>query len=171
MISAFIHVWRRQVLQEIFVYWRLTNVYVEMYTYCHRHFVKTIEQGIRGTNFSEILIEIITLSFIKKRLKVSSAKWRPFCLNLNVLTTLWLIAWGRYDQLAETSLLQVIVCFLFGIIAQPETNAELLFRPRNKHGCSFNLTPPWWVNNMHSKLSITKCRPNVFKLCKGCRTT
>ena len=38
-----------------------------------------------GTNFSEILIEILTFSFKKMRLKVSSAKWRPFCLGLNVL--------------------------------------------------------------------------------------
>ena len=38
------------------------------------------------TNFSEILIEINTFSFKKMRLKVSSAKWRPFCLGLNVLS-------------------------------------------------------------------------------------
>ena len=38
-----------------------------------------------GTNFSEILIEILTFSFKKMRLKVSSAKWWPFCLGLNVL--------------------------------------------------------------------------------------
>ena len=38
-----------------------------------------------GTNFGEILIEIITFSFKKMRLKVSSAKRRPFCLGLNVL--------------------------------------------------------------------------------------
>ena len=41
--------------------------------------------GLLGTNFSEILIEILTFSFMKMRLKVSSAKWRPFCLGLNVL--------------------------------------------------------------------------------------
>ena len=41
--------------------------------------------GPIGTNFSEILIEIITFSFKKMRLKVSSAKWRPFCLGLNML--------------------------------------------------------------------------------------
>ena len=39
-----------------------------------------------GTNFSEILNEIHTLSFKKMHLKMSSAKWRPFCLGLNVLT-------------------------------------------------------------------------------------
>ena len=38
-----------------------------------------------GTNFSEILIEILTFSFKKMPLKVSSGKWRPFCLGLNEL--------------------------------------------------------------------------------------
>ena len=38
-----------------------------------------------GTNFNEMLIEILTFSLLKMRLKVSSAKWRPFCLGLNVL--------------------------------------------------------------------------------------
>ena len=41
--------------------------------------------GPFGTSFSEILIEILTFSFKKMRLKVSSAKRRPFCLGLNVL--------------------------------------------------------------------------------------
>ena len=39
-----------------------------------------------GTNFSEILVEILAFSFMKMRFKVSSAKWRPFCLGLNLLT-------------------------------------------------------------------------------------
>ena len=38
-----------------------------------------------GTNFNEMLIIILIFSFMKMRLKVSSAKWRPFCLSLNVL--------------------------------------------------------------------------------------
>ena len=42
--------------------------------------------GPLGTNFNEILIEILTFPFKKMRLKVSSAKRRPFCLGLNVLT-------------------------------------------------------------------------------------
>ena len=41
--------------------------------------------GPLGTNFSEILIEILTFSFQKMHLKVSSAKRRPFCFGLNVL--------------------------------------------------------------------------------------
>ena len=41
--------------------------------------------GTLGTNFSEILIEILSFSFQKMHLKVLSAKWRPFCLSHNVL--------------------------------------------------------------------------------------
>ena len=40
--------------------------------------------GPLGTNVSEILIG--TFSFKKMHLKMASAKWRPFCLGLNVLT-------------------------------------------------------------------------------------
>ena len=39
-----------------------------------------------GTIFSEILIVIQIFSFKKMHLKMSSAKWRPFCLGLNVLS-------------------------------------------------------------------------------------
>ena len=45
--------------------------------------------GPLGTNFSEILIGIHKFSFTKMYLKISSAKWRPFSLGLNVL---------RYDK-------------------------------------------------------------------------
>ena len=38
-----------------------------------------------GTNFDEILIEIYTFSSTKTHLKMSSEKWWPFCLGLNVL--------------------------------------------------------------------------------------
>ena len=37
------------------------------------------------TNFSEIFIEFYTFSFKKMHSKMSSGKWRPFCLSLNVL--------------------------------------------------------------------------------------
>ena len=38
------------------------------------------------TNVNEIEIEIHTFSFQKPNLKISSAKWWPFCLGLNMLT-------------------------------------------------------------------------------------
>ena len=47
-----------------------------------------------GTNFSEFLVEIVIFSFKKMRLKVSSAKWRPFCLGLNVLIRGCVLLWS-----------------------------------------------------------------------------
>ena len=41
---------------------------------------------ILRTNFTETLIKIPTFSFQQMHSKISSAKWRPFCLSLNVLT-------------------------------------------------------------------------------------
>ena len=44
--------------------------------------------GPLGTNFSKTLIVIYTFPFKKMHLKLSSGKWRPFCLSLNVLKSL-----------------------------------------------------------------------------------
>ena len=43
--------------------------------------------GPLGTNLSELLIGIKTFSFKKMHLKMSSAKWRLFCLGLSVLNS------------------------------------------------------------------------------------
>ena len=54
-----------------------------------------------GTNFSEILIATETFSFKKMHLKISSTKWRPFCLGLNVLTwKFWysLLLYGLFSK-------------------------------------------------------------------------
>ena len=51
--------------------------------------------GHWGTNFSEVLIGIHTLSVKKIHLEMSSGKWRPFCLGLNVLMNL-----GDYKKVA-----------------------------------------------------------------------
>ena len=55
--------------------------------------------GPSGTNFSEMLIEIHTFSFKKIHLKMSSGKWRSFCLGLNMLIknrrwsmTIWILS-------------------------------------------------------------------------------
>ena len=56
--------------------------------------------GPLGTNFSEIWIAIEEFSFKKMHLKISSGKWRPFCLGLNVLTSQMLrqCIWSDYFQ-------------------------------------------------------------------------
>ena len=77
--------------------------------------------GPLGTNFSEMLIEIHTFSFKKIHLKMSSGKWRRFCLGLNVLkfvprgpvnkipALVQIIAWHQpgAKPLSET----MLVCF------------------------------------------------------------
>ena len=50
--------------------------------------------GPLGTNFSEMLIK--TFSLKKTRLKVSSAKWQPFYLGLNVLKHLFLHSYWNF---------------------------------------------------------------------------
>ena len=54
--------------------------------------------GPLGTNFSEILVKFLIFSFKKMSLKVSSAKWRPFCLGLNVLSHHGFVQWLGNDQ-------------------------------------------------------------------------
>ena len=53
--------------------------------------------GPLGTNFREMLIKTLTFSLKKTRLKVSSAKWRPFCLGLNVLKHLFLHSYWNFQ--------------------------------------------------------------------------
>ena len=71
--------------------------------------------GPLGTNFSEILIEIITFPFKKMRLKVSSAKRRTFCLGLNVLRHVRDVTplhWEcSYSTLAWAHRYIVVTCF------------------------------------------------------------
>ena len=64
--------------------------------------------GPLGTNFIEILIGIQTFSLKKMHLKMSSAKWRPFCLGLNVLTTTLRCALFREVPLYPDRLISVV---------------------------------------------------------------
>ena len=104
--------------------------------------------GPLGTNCSEILIEILNVSLKKMRLKVSSAKWRPFCLGLNVL-----------------------MIFLFGVItvAWHERYGILNYRQLN---CLFNLLQGlklkiwefhihnsiWWDSNTDWWIPLSICQ-------------
>ena len=66
--------------------------------------------GPLGTNFSEISIGIQTFSFKKMHLKMSSAKWRPLCLGLNVLKHVYVfctVVWSSCKNNSNTWL-----CFL-----------------------------------------------------------
>ena len=65
--------------------------------------------GTLRTNLSEILNEIRAFSFRKIHLKMSSAKWRQFCLILNVLHSNSSFYCGRQLKFMPTS----TNCFLF----------------------------------------------------------
>ena len=71
--------------------------------------------GPMGTNFSEILIEIYTFPFTKMHLKMSSGKWPPFCLDLNVLALLFLdkvmakVKQSKHNFVNENWLVSIIV--------------------------------------------------------------
>ena len=61
--------------------------------------------GPLGTGFREMLIGIQIFSFTKMRMKMSSAKWRPFCLGLDELTHYfrWLNAKEATPQCTEAA--------------------------------------------------------------------
>ena len=71
-----------------------------------------------GTNFSEMLIEIPTFSFKKIHLKMSSGKWRPFCLGLNVLRTCHHYLRCSTSHIACTWAL-LLWCFFCGLNISP----------------------------------------------------
>ena len=49
------------------------------------HYLNQCWNSVKWTNFNDILIEIHIFSLKKIHLKMSSEKWRSFCLGLNVL--------------------------------------------------------------------------------------
>ena len=79
------------------------------------------------THFSEILIANETFSFKKKHLKMSSGKWRPFCLGLNVLRHRQFIVWPWNFEVKVTTkfkenLLPNLLAIFMVIVAQTDSN-------------------------------------------------
>ena len=85
--------------------------------------------GPLGTNFSEISIEILTFSFKKMHLKVSSAKRRPFCLGLNVLKVNGIMTTLCFSVWFYVCVLQVGWKPLFPRADEPWLKALNLFHP------------------------------------------
>ena len=69
--------------------------------------------GPLGTNFNENLIEILTFSLKKMRLKVSSAKRQPFCLGINMWIRLYASLHFKHSllQFCLTSSVNLIFCY------------------------------------------------------------
>ena len=82
------------------------------------NYAQILLTGLIGTNISEILIEIHTFSCKKMHLKMSSAKWRLFCLGLNVFyQSIEFIPW--YDNFIRVHNMYFIEV---GMICQSENS-------------------------------------------------
>ena len=91
--------------------------------------------GPLGTKLSEILIEILTFLYKKMHLKVSSAKWRPFCPGLNVLTpSIETAPTSLHKKLIITTetkyfyalILSVLTCLLTVLHTHPKIRSSLV---------------------------------------------
>ena len=100
--------------------------------------------GPLGTNFNEILIGIQTFSFKKMHLKVSSAKWRPFCLGLNLLIENLFCLWPWYEMdrrlwfcyLIHFMATWVMICFWSRFDKLSQSDIMTVGR---------NLDKQWWI--------------------------
>ena len=82
--------------------------------------------GPWGTNFSAILVGIQTFSFKKMHLKMSSAKWRPFCLGLNVFNEISGTLHGWFWMLTRRCLQCVKMGYLNRIFFSFSSNIKRL---------------------------------------------
>ena len=109
-----------------------------------------------GTNFSEILIEIRIFSLKKMGLKVSSAKWRPFCLGLNELMASWkrfphcfvrgIHVFDRFPTQSHSS----GISWSFFIVSSNTLFSKQSRAPFYWHGLT--LIPTWISNYIHYKV-------------------
>ena len=117
--------------------------------------------GSFGRNFNkEILIEILAFSFKKLHLKMSYAKWRPFCLGLNVLTDLVcifcsidmclldMLKWQLYSLIGKAN------CFLREFIFKRITVNNISFK--NARMCVYP-NDLGENNSMPVKVSVMAC--------------
>ena len=93
--------------------------------------------GPLGTKFNEILIEIKTFSFKKMHLKMSSAKWHPFCLGPNVLRT-----WTEAIKNRDFSKCQFVFCLFSMCFMFDDHNLYNMMTSSN--GNIFRGTDPLW---------------------------
>ena len=122
--------------------------------------------GPLRTNYSEISIEIHTFSFKKMHLKISSGKWRPFCLGLNVLTLQqFQSTWDWYLVLiVNTYALAHYTDVIMGAMASQLTSLTIVYSTVNanqrKNQSSASLAFVWgihrWPVNSPHKGPVTQ---------------
>ena len=102
--------------------------------------------GPLGTNFSEFLIQIQTFSFKKIHLKMSSAKWGPFCLGLNVLNIL-----SSMECICSIWATWHMCCYNLALPIETSKYTGLQCK--------------WWYGYwMYSVIYMQSCRPGTMKI-------
>ena len=130
--------------------------------------------GPLGANFSEIVIDIHTPSFKKIHLKMSSGKWRPFCLGLIVLTWFydmgdthsalvaakrgicWSMLETSHKRVGNTKLWSFLCCYPEQVVGKSTVELPVIWD---------SLTPMWHhCEDVCKKLSefLRKHRKQIF---------
>ena len=116
------------------------------------------------TNFSEILIKIQNFSFTKIHLKISSAKWRPFCKGRDELTLAEVH--GKIDQYQITTNHNKPVCLIFDmcLISKSEDSLNVNVRcQESKPWMGFVFRVPQLLWNLATFL-CQRCPPGMLGL-------
>ena len=114
--------------------------------------------GLPRTYFSEIWIWILSFSFKKMQLKMSSAKWRPFCLSLNVLT---LQCWYHIHRGSKPghhcaySWPGTVPCTISRYSAEWKVIPVLLATPQGGHSCTHSWLMALCYQACEGKLKAT----------------
>ena len=116
-----------------------------------------------GTNFNEMLIEILTFSLMKMRLKVSSAKRRPFCLGPNVLIHRQLLPPNRTQSSNDSP----IGFKTHSLISKPEVLFPLHWRHNDHDGVSDHQPYGCLLNRVFRRRSKKTSKLRVTGLCVG----
>ena len=113
------------------------------------------------TNFSEIFIEVYTFSYKKMHSKMSSGKWRPFCLGLNVLRQYIQIIHSIHigDELALNQIISRTVNYMLTNI-EPYVSS---LRPSEASMCQWTMPPlaQIMVCRLFSDKPLSKVQTNV----------
>ena len=119
--------------------------------------------GPLGTNFSRILIEIHTFSFKKMHWKMSSAKWRPFCIGLNVLKNpmdnmlhflSWFKSWYNLDMMnfsADYLYFELVSCIYFCLLICDEND---LFKGTSIEWVIWSWCEIVWISSTYTRVAF-----------------
>ena len=122
-----------------------------------------------GTNFCEISIRIQTFSFKKMHLNMSSAKWHPFCLGLNVLTLisvlplspscwLWCHVVCYIGPNYNTHLCDMCSCNTISFLPNPHNSSSV----RARYGVSFVSSNSEICSLTHENLKVLRFKTSCI---------